>query len=76
MNDREKPTRGVDYLSPLMLTVLMANAVCFGAALVLLLTRKQGGPVVLLAIATGMQVFAGGTGAIRASRRRKPDDGN
>ena len=61
----------VSWLSPLKLTLLAINAVCFGALLVLLAAGKGDGPVVLLAVATGLMLFAGLTGALIASCRTR-----
>ena len=59
------------WLSPLRVTLLVINAVCFGACLVLLAAGKGGGPVVLLTIGTGLMLFAGVTGALIACRRTR-----
>jgi hypothetical protein len=57
------------YLSPLKLSLLAVNAVCFGACVVLLTFGSGGGPLVLLTIGTGLSAGAGLTGAIIASRK-------
>ena len=58
-----------EWLSPLKITLLAINAVCFGACIVLLVFGAGGGPLVLLTIATGLSFGSGLTGAIVASRR-------
>ena len=63
----------LEYLSPLKLTLLGVNAVCFGGCLVLLALGSASGPLVLLAIGTGFCLFAGLTGAIIAARRIHKD---
>ena len=60
----------VDFISPLQLTLLAINAVCFGACIVLLTVGTAGSPLVLLTIGTGLSFGAGLTGAIVASRQR------
>lgn len=57
------------YLSPLRLTLLAANGVCFGGLLVLLALGKASGPVIVLTIGTGLSFGALVTSAITASRR-------
>ncbi len=59
-----------DWLSPLRLTLLVVNAICFGGCLVLLAVGHVSGSLVLLLIGVGLSVFAGTAGAIMASRRR------
>ncbi len=59
-----------EWLSPLRLSLLVVNAVCFGGCLVLLAVGQVSGSLVLLAVGVGLSVFAGTTGAIMASRRR------
>jgi hypothetical protein len=54
--------------SPLRITILAINAVCFGGCLVLLALGTASGPLVLLTIATGLSFGAGLMGAIVASR--------
>jgi len=58
-----------EYLSPLKLTLLAVNGVCFGALLVLLTLGAGSGPVVLLTIGTGLSFGVLVVGAIIASRR-------
>ncbi|MCK9315795.1 MAG: hypothetical protein EOM59_14445 [Clostridia bacterium] len=70
MNTTEKQQsdwRG--YLSPLKITLLAINAVCFGACIVLLMLGAGGGPLVLLTIGTGLALGAKLTGAIVAARK-------
>jgi hypothetical protein len=57
------------WLSPLRLSLLVINAICFGGCLVLLALGRVGGPLVLLTVAVGLSSFAGTVGAILASRR-------
>ena len=61
---------GSEWLSPLRLSLLVVNAVCFGGCLVLLAVGHVSGSLVLLAVGVGLSVFAGTTGAIMASHRR------
>jgi len=58
-----------EYLSPLKLSLLVVNAVCFGALLVVLALGTLSGPLVLITIATGLSLFAGLAGALMASKR-------
>ena len=70
MNTTEKQQsdwRG--YLSPLKITLLAINAVCFGACIVLLVLGAGGGPLVLLTIGTGLSLGTKLTGAIVAARK-------
>ena len=62
MTERQKS----HWLSPLMLTLLAVNAVCFGGCIVLL---AFGSSVVLLTIGTGLSLGAGLTGAVLATRQ-------
>jgi hypothetical protein len=62
------------WLSPLELTLLVINAVCFGGLVVLLALGSGNGPLVLLTIATGLSLTAGLIGALVASRRRLRGD--
>jgi heme A synthase len=57
------------YLSPLRLSLLIVNAVCFGGLLVVLALGTPSGPLVVLTIATGLSLSAGFAGALVASRR-------
>jgi len=57
------------WISPLKLTLLAINAVCFGALVVLLILSQPSGPLVGITIATGLSFAAGLTGAILASRK-------
>lgn len=57
------------WLSPLKLTLLAINAVCFGACIVLLAVGSASGPLLGLTIATGLCLTAGLVGALVASRR-------
>jgi hypothetical protein len=79
MNAREKRDAGWrNWLSPLRLTLLSINAVCFGALIVLLILGKPSGPLVVITIATGLSFGAGLTGALVAARKelRSPTDGS
>ncbi|MCL5742635.1 MAG: hypothetical protein M1541_01720 [Acidobacteria bacterium] len=58
-----------EYLSPLRLTLLAVNGVCFGGSLVLLALGNASGPVIVLTIGTGLSFGALVAGAITASRR-------
>jgi hypothetical protein len=58
------------YLSPLKLTLLAINAVCFGACLVLLVSGADSISVVFLTIGTGLSFLTGLVGAIVASRKQ------
>jgi hypothetical protein len=63
-------------LSPLKLSLLVVNAVCFGGFLVFLASGKSSGSIVVMTVATGLMLFAGLAGALMASRRiikQKPD---
>ena len=62
MTERQKS----HWLSPLMLTLLAVNAVCFGGCIVLL---AFGSSVVLLTIGTGLSLGAGLTGTVLATRQ-------
>lgn len=57
------------YLSPLRLTLLAVNGVCFGGLLVLLALGKASGPVIVLTIGTGLSFGALVAGALTASRQ-------
>ena len=59
------------YLSPLKISLLAVNAVCFGACVVLLALGSGGGPLVLLTVGTGLSFAAGLAGAIMTARRMK-----
>jgi hypothetical protein len=56
-------------LSPLKLSLLVVNAVCFGGFLVFLALGKSSGSIVVMTVATGLMLFAGLAGALMASRR-------
>ena len=58
-----------EYLSPLKLTLLAVNGVCFGALIVLLALGRNAGEIVVLTIGTGLSFGALVAGAIIASRR-------
>jgi len=47
------------WLSPLKLTLLVINAICFGGCLVLLAVKNADVPLVLLTISVGLMLFAG-----------------
>jgi len=57
------------WLSPLRITSLAINAVCFGGCIVLLAFGAASGPLVFLTIGTGLSFGAGLGGAILASRK-------
>ena len=59
------------FLSPLNLTLLAVNAICFGASLVLLAAGKTGVPLVLVTIGSGLMLLALLTGALVASCRAR-----
>ena len=59
------------FLSPLNLTLLAVNAICFGASLVLLAAGKADALLVLVTVATGLMLFALLTGALVASCRAR-----
>ncbi len=70
MNTTEKQNRDWrEYLSPLKITLLAINAVCFGVGVVLLALGAGSGPLILLTIGTGLTFVAGLTGAIVALRK-------
>lgn len=69
MTAESKRRTSTRWLSPLMLCVLVVNAICFGGLLVLLALGKSSGPVILLTVGVGLSVFGGVAGAIGASRR-------
>jgi hypothetical protein len=56
-------------LSPLKLSLLVVNAVCFGGFLVFLALGKSSGSIVVMTVATGLMLFAGLAGALMVSRR-------
>ena len=58
-----------DHISPLKLSLLAVNAVCFGGFIVFLALGESSGPLVGMTIATGLMLFAGLVGALVASRR-------
>ncbi|MCL4180217.1 MAG: hypothetical protein KJ072_21050 [Verrucomicrobia bacterium] len=59
-----------DWMSPVRITLLAVNAVCFGGCVVLLALGTASGPLVLLTIGTGLSLGAGVAGAIMASRKQ------
>ena len=59
------------YLSPVKISLLAVNAVCFGGCVVLGALGCGGGPLVLLTVGTGLSFAAGLTGAIMTARRMK-----
>ena len=67
MSDKTQTGPRPRYLSPLMLSILAANAVCFGACVVMLILSRGSGPLALLTIGTGLSFAAGLTGAIVTS---------
>jgi len=70
MNTTEKhQSNWRECLSPLKITLLAINAVCFGGCLVLLALGTVSGPLVLLTTGTGLSLCAGLAGAIIASRK-------
>lgn len=70
-NTAEKEDPCQRWLSPLRITLLAINAVCFGAFLVLLAVGTASGPVVVLTIATGLSFGAGLAGALIAARNSR-----
>lgn len=71
MSDDAKSDGWRDFLSPLKLSLLVVNAVCFGGCVVLLALGRSGGPLVLGTVGTGLMLAAGVTGAMVAARRLK-----
>jgi hypothetical protein len=69
MTAESKRRTSTRWLSPLMLGVMVVNAICFGGLLVLLALGKSSGPVILLTVGVGLSVCGGVAGAIGASRR-------
>ena len=59
------------WLSPLQVTLLAINALCFGACLVLLVAGRGDGEVVLLTVSTGLMLFAGWAGAVICARQKR-----
>jgi hypothetical protein len=57
-------------MSPLRITLLATNAVCFGGCVVLLALGTVSGPLVLLTVGTGLSLGAGVAGAMIASRKQ------
>lgn len=62
------------YLSPLRISLLAVNGVCFGGLLVLLILGRGNGPAVLAAVGAGLSLAGGLAGAILAARRLKNSD--
>ena len=58
-----------EYLSPLLITLLAINTICFGGFIVLLAIGAGGGPLVLLTIGTGLAFGAGLAGALIAGHK-------
>ena len=59
------------YLSPLRITLLVINVVCFGGCIVLLTFGTVTGPLLLLTVGTGLSSGAGLTGVIVALHRNR-----
>lgn len=62
------------WISPLRLTLLAVNAVCFGGCLVLLALATVSGALIVLTIGTGLSLGAGLAGAVTASRKSAARD--
>lgn len=61
----------INWLSPLRLTLLVINAICFGGCITLLALGNANGHLVLVTIATGLSFGAGLAGAIFTTRQLK-----
>jgi hypothetical protein len=73
MNRPEKRNASwLSWMSPLRITLLAINAVCFGGCVVLLAVGTANSPLVLLTTGTGISMAAGLAGAIFASRKQVP----
>lgn len=59
------------FLSPLNLTLLAVNAICFGGFLAFLAAGKADAPVVVLTVTTGVMFSCLLTGALVASCRAR-----
>lgn len=59
-----------EYLSPLKISLLAVNALCFGGLIVLLAISTASGPLIFLTIGAGLSFSGGLSGAIIASRKR------
>jgi hypothetical protein len=65
-----RSTSWQDGMSPLRITLLAVNALCFGGCVVLLAVGTASGPLLLLTIGTGLSLGAGVAGAITALRKQ------
>ena len=63
-----------EYISPLRLTLLAINWICFCACIVLVAGGRAGGLLILLLIGTGLYSVGGLIGAIVAVRKRRSAD--
>jgi hypothetical protein len=67
MNTTEKEeSERREYPSPIGITLLVVNAICFGGFVALLAVGARGVPVVLLTIGTGMSLSVGLTRTLKA----------
>jgi hypothetical protein len=69
MENDDRGKSWINDISPLKLSLLVVNAVCFGGFIVFLALGKSSGPLVGMTVATGLMLFAGLAGALMASRR-------
>ena len=69
--DEKKIDSWREWISPLKLSLLVINAICFGGCIVLLATGASSGTLVILTIATGLSFGAGFVGAMIASQKYK-----
>ena len=67
-NQQQQLEEWKGFLSPLQISLLAINGVCFGGSIVLLALGKGS---VLLALGTGGMFFAGAAGALIASKKLK-----
>ena len=67
--DKEQDVSWRHWISPLKITLLAVNGVCFGGCIVLLAVGVASAPLIVLTIATGLSFGAGLTGALVASRK-------
>ena len=58
-----------NWRSPLKLTLLVSNSICFGGLLVLLVTGRTDGPIMFLTFSVGLMVIAGFAGAFNEARQ-------
>ena len=57
-----------EYLSPLRLSLLVVNGICFGGFVMLILLGKSNVFLIVMTASTGLMLFAGLAGALLASR--------